>query len=214
MIPTDDLKKMVWRIDWSVLEPSEKDAGIQMRDILLHVADTVDDFDAALQLLDEAAELAIEDGTAPSRYTRWMKIALRDGLLTLEQFSKVTKLDFKNLWSVNSLVDHKTIKRSRKAFSERFPNIVDLRDTMAHRGGSVTRRDHVRHAISTTQTVSDLTFYADKDHKMYMIDQCKHRHYFAAHEDKIVSYELSQESLEFLYGNAKQILSSFDALVK
>lgn len=159
-------------------------------------------FAAAVSLMDYCMEHA-------DRYHAWAPIAARDGGIQLFNFGEAMKavhLLLPKIAVVKDIVDAAEVKKARDFFQGKFPKNEDIRNAISHAGEQRKLKDPMRvHAFKKKKEVAPGGTFDGRQGKNMFGTSLQDRQFTTNWNAKIVSYELSAESL----ANVGQSLEMF-----
>jgi hypothetical protein len=190
----------------------EQDEVFAMRMSLLILVDLVEDYRAALDLFVYSQGLATSNPDHSAAIGMWRRVALRDSLITLDQFDKTLKLPLRNRpWL--GLVDTDRLASARNHFDQTFPDVVAIRHSIFHRSEMVASALSINLNASTrTQTSAVIIVGGGNGMMVGLPGTYVNDTYAATHKGKLVTYSFTAHSLSELEGVMQETLSAFSAL--
>jgi hypothetical protein len=154
----------------TALPDAEREKSWHLITILSRLSQCIDDFEAALEIMQHSNEVVASSMSARTekmlsqqfdeyralmdrarRFSRWEFVGLRDATMTLSHFLATLKaINFNGMPFISKFVDHKKLRNARKEFETIFPDVIDMRNNVAHSGETITDKKRVnRHTIET-----------------------------------------------------------------
>lgn len=201
-------------IAWYRLPQPEQDAGRLVRDGLEQLAGYVRDFAAALSLFDfstEQSRFLIEQGiqrplnerekTFLAVSSSWPFVPARDGAMTIYHFGITLEGIRRSLGlcpSLGKFVDHQAFRSCQRAFREKFPAAVKLRDAVAHAADKLASPNkYAEHAFRGGYEGPAIDA-ANPPGGVTITNGLEGRIFTNTWEGQIYAYEISQRSLQDL----------------
>ena len=171
----------------------EQDGAWLVQSGLMSLESYVQDFAAALALFD----FATSRRDVPHQ---WSFVAARDGVMTIyhfyAQFDGIRKTA-RACPTLERLVDWQQFRAVELLFRARFRDFVDMRDSIAHAGEKMkTPEKFAEHAF--TGSIDSRLVKADNIMSITMTNCLENRKFTNTWEGKIVSYEVSAQTLGYL----------------
>jgi hypothetical protein len=184
----------------------------------------VESFKDALELFDfcssqreGAYNRLVADGTDRQaneifeRFKNWPMIPARDGAMTIYHFSQARDGIYNSLAkckTISPLVDRPILKAANKLFEKQFPDVVNMRDSVAHIAEQTkTKGGFEEHLMVGPQEGSPITLMGKSS--AMLANGLNGRRYSNSWEGRLFSYEISQVSLDTLREVMRTIFSAF-----
>jgi hypothetical protein len=210
------------------LPEAEREYGQLLNNLIRNLNYHVRAFAAALTLYEYATTESgnertkeLEKPTPPPGHApysevldSWRYVAARDGALTLYHFQRTfegIKPALDRCPTVASLIDETSLVEGRRIFRRRFPHTVQIRKAVSHLADLASSVDGFdEHAFSGSYKgpVGGISF---KNKQVIIVDLLQGNVFTTTFEKKILTYELSEESLEQLRLSGETIWNAFDA---
>ena len=162
-------------------------------------------------LRDFHAALTLFDFAVASDNTQWCFIACRDGAMTIYHFGRTLQNVRAALGScptVNSLIDSKSLRLVAKKFDARFPDFEHLRHAIAHSSELWKNvASFIKNAV-TGRHDGPLVVVA-KNSRIAMHNNLVNRQFSMSYEGRLVSYEISAETLQRMTTLKDEFYSAF-----
>jgi hypothetical protein len=143
-------------------------------------------------------------------YSRWLHIAARDGSMQLFHAGKALSAVGNALGmapTLASYVDHKERRVTERLFESSFPGHEDVRHTIGHTAEFSARRNE--HAAKGAKLAG---YKIAEDVSVMILDDLNGRTYRATYEGRVVSYEISEVTLNKLESILNHLCKSFEPL--
>jgi hypothetical protein len=173
----------------------------------------VSDFEAALALFDfcQAQLASVRENPNLKPIFRWPFIAARDGAMSI--YHAYTILDgirqsLATTTELAELVDRKALKAAGNIFHSHFQSFEDVRDAVAHIGEKMgTPAKFDRHSFSGSFEGEGIK--ADDVKGLTLSNHLAGRRYSNSWRNKVLTYELSGESLDRLDEARRHLWAAF-----
>jgi hypothetical protein len=194
-----------------LIMPSAEDDGwrIIASYNLGHLWQYADEFGGAIALFDHAAEHCTEG--VRDVYFRWVRIAARDGAMSLYHYSECLKAirtsTGQTAWS--NAIDMKALRDLAKEFRHRFPHIEVVRDGIGHSAELSASVSAIEN--NSVQTDDGWLFTAgsiDVAARRYTVTKKPTKNAAA----EVFSYDISHEAFSFLEDNLRRVHAIFEPL--
>lgn len=187
---------LVWR--WTEQLPPERQAfGHAIVRIYFALTTTRSAFAQALGLLDHAKAISPEHtGEQIRQRLAWEGIAFREAAMQLFHFGMLLEGLVDNLKDVGLLpkYDRVQLRQIRRAFDLHFPDWRSLRNAIGHHAELFYTPKAVE-----LNSISEAAFFGSGDHnRKLMVTHIDDRRYSMSKDGRMVSIELSQQSLGYL----------------
>lgn len=203
----EEMKKATWGITFRAPE-GEQDLVFAIRMSLLKLADLYDDYRAALSLWNYTNGLAVVSPPVLDQL-RWQQMAIREGAMILDQYSKALKIPLRNKPWLSS-VKRELISTSRKQFDKAFPMIDEVRHSILHRAEMLATPGKLTKNAATNARSLKTGFFVDPSGNTVGIpDTYIGNSYCATFNGNLVGYSLTRESAEVLQQTTRLILDAF-----
>lgn len=206
------IPEMAPRLYREGLPDNEGDAAWLVETALSGFEGHVRDFNAALTLFDfSEAEMRRSQAGPQHPAFGWMFVAARDGGMSI--YHAYTVLDgvrhtLATTKELTALVDRKALKAAGGVFHTHFRSFVDVRDAIAHIGEKMkTPEKFAEHSFSGSFEREGIK--AENVKGLTLTNHLAGRRYTNTWEGKLMTYELSGESLARLDEAKQHLWSAF-----
>lgn len=187
------------------LPEGEKQGARLVQSGLMTLERYVKDFAAALALFDFAC-----GKDAPHE---WALVAARDGGMTIyhfyDAFAGIRKTA-RTCPTFVPLVDWSQFKEVERLYRARFRDYVDMRDSISHAGDKMATPElYAEHSFTGTVNTPMVKSGGNVLTHFTMTNCLEGRRFTNTWEGKIVSYEISQQSLAYLDEAKERVWASF-----
>lgn len=208
-----------------MLPEEERETAYAVRSNLSSMDMIVTQFESALKLFDfaesefvrlaDAGELSLEDDLARVEHNRlmasWNMIAARFGAITIyELYQLFQTIDTLTAAcpTVAGMIDTEARKRAARMFAASFPDFAPTRNFAAH-GSEMTA--HPDDAKRHTATELDIPEILMGEGSSALISGCLFgRKFSSTYNGRVVSYELSQDTLAVLREIVRERVATFE----
>ena len=190
-------------------EKKEREATSSLVRSLGDLDNYVRDFHAALTLFDFAEPQWLN--AEQDHVKQWSFIACRDGAMTIYHFGQTFQHIRAALGScptINSLVDSQHLRLTNKKFESQFPDFEGLRHAIAHASDLWKNVSSFARNAFTGKLTGPLVVAA-KGGRIAMRNNLINRQFSTTFETRLVSYEISAETLNRLISLKNEFYSAF-----
>lgn len=199
---------MMPRIAWIGLPENEHEAANALDKNLTMLGSIARRFQSAVTLCQETREKwkeAKEDFVLKSIYHHWPLIAAQSGALTLYDFWMTTQAINQRLLhrcpTVMAAVDQAAKKRAQLKLQNHFPDLAAVRNAAGHAGEFNSKPEKSK---TNCVAMNDLERFAIGDAPIILSDSLLGDSYTFTSSGKVVSYEVTSESVDALFAIASE----------
>ncbi len=203
---TDPIKTI--NIDFKAIPEGERQATWVIINSVNDLVRYVEDFRAALRL-SEFCKFLLSVNRTSIDYQKWCFIAGRDGVMTLYHFKKVLLYtQFKDCPTLIMRIDHERLKSARKTFNKEFHDVENMRHAVAHRGETwQTMGKHEKNSFSGSISLPGIKI--KNSNNGIIQDTYVENNFYYTFKGRILSYELSDRTLNIVSGIAREYYNGF-----